>query len=335
MKTEKMKVFHGPVNYGTQAGMLAAGLRSRGIEAISAVESDSFNRKTDIIIGKGYSTFYPIRKIQLFFFFLRMFSHYNIFHFYFGKSLLPNNRDLSLYKLFGKKVVMEYLGTDVDLWLGYNGVDWRGRPVDRVALTKRVKRQAKQVDRQITCCTPLYEFVDNSIVLPLALDLEEYTYTPRNNKTGVLTIMHCPTNRMAKKSDYIEAAIDKLKNEGYVFNYKCVTNVTHAQLKEEYRDSDVVIDQLNRWYGTVGVEAMALGRPLICTIHPHLCLYDKRFEDMPIINADIKTIYQVLKNVLDGKYDLERIGRESREFVEKVHSLDVVTDQLIDIYKSL
>ena len=110
--------------------------------------------------------------------------------------------------------------------------------------------------------------------------------------------MHAPTDRKAKKSDYIENAIAKLKSEGYTFNYKCVTNVTHAKLKEEYISSDVIIDQLNDIYGTVSVEAMALGRPVVCGMYPHYRLYDKRYEKCPIINADILTIYQVLKDII-------------------------------------
>ena len=332
---KKRKVFHGLVNYGTQAGMLARGLRKRGWDATSYEWDDSFDREIDFNLKKEMSKIRVIRWFECIFFFFKIFFEYDIFHFYFGRSILPYNIDLPFYKLFGKKTVMEYLGTDVDLWLGLNGVDWRGRPVDRVKLTKRVKRQSKQTNRQLTCCPPLYVFVDNSIILPLALDLSQYSYSPRVNNTGVLTIMHCPTDRMAKKSDYIETALEKLKSEGYTFNYKCVMNVSHDKLKEEFIDSDVVIDQLNRWYGTVGVEAMALGRPVICTMHRYLCLYDDRFTNPPLINADIIDIYDVLKDVLDRKYDLAKIGKESRAFVERIHSLDVVTDQLIGIYEKL
>lgn len=146
--------------------------------------------------------------------------------------------------------------------------------------------------------------------------------------------MHCPTNRKQKKSDYIEAALKRLESEGYKFRYKCITNVTHDQLIKEYISSDIVIDQLNGWFGTISIEAMALGRPVIAGYHPHLCHYDKRYENMPIINADIYNIYEVMKNVLDGKYDLEAIGEASREFVMKVHDVKTVTKQLIEIYES-
>ena len=331
-----MKVFHGLVNYGTQAGMFAKELRALGIPAISVVHADPSKRLADINMRYDLNQkSVVIRHLQRMWIKFSSFFKYNVFHFYFAKSLWPWNMDLPLYKLFGKKVVMEYLGTDVSLWLGLNGVDWRGRPVNRVKILRRTQRQAKLVHKQLVCAPNFYEVVDNSIILPLALDLSDYSFHQRHSDIKNLTIMHCPTNRLAKKSDYIEAALNRLKQEGYHFTYKCITNVTHARLKEEYISSDIVIDQLNGWYGTVSVEAMALGRPVISGFRPHLCHYDERYENMPIINADTYNIYDVLKDILDGKYDLNAIGQASREFAMKVHDVKSVTKQLIDIYESL
>lgn len=338
MKKEDMKVFHGIVNYGTQAGLLAQGLREEGIEAFSVVYDDSyFQRKVDFNVVRDITSKNSIvRHWKRLKFMLSMFRKYNVFHFYFGLTLLPYNLDAPFYRSFGKKVVMEYLGTDVSLWLGYNGVDGHGRPVDRIKIIKKVQKQASQFDRQLVCAPCYYPCVDNSTILPLALDLSTFSYHPLElypNKE--LTIMHCPTNRQQKKSDYIEAALDKLKLEGYHFKYKCITNVSHDQLKQEYITSDIVIDQLNGWFGTVAIEAMALGRPVVAGYYPHLCHYDKRYENMPIINADCYNVYDVLKDILDGKYDLEEISKKSREFVMRTHDLKSVTKQLIEIYETL
>ena len=331
-----MKVFHGLVNYGTQAGMLAKELRNQGVEAISVVRADPSRRVADINMRFDLNqNNVIIRHFQRMWIKFSAFFKYNVFHFYFAESLLPFNMDLPLYRLFGKKVVMEYLGTDVDLWLGYNGKDWRGRPINRVKLCRRVRRQAQLVNAQIVCNPQLYQFVDNSIMLPLALDLHSYSFHPRTVNYDNLVIMHCPTNRTAKKTDVIEAAINRLQNEGYKFQYKCIENVSHARLKEEYISSDIIIDQLNTWYGTVSIEAMALGRPVICTCLSHLARYDNRFDNLPIINADISNIYDVLKDVIEKKYDLESIGKASRNFVMSLHDVTSVTKQLIDIYESL
>lgn len=80
---------------------------------------------------------------------------------------------------------------------------------------------------------------------------------------------------------------------------------------------------------------MALGKPVVCGYQPHLCHYDSRYENMPIINASIYDIYAVLKDILDGKYNLEDISQKSREFAVKTHDLKAVTQQLINIYETL
>ena len=335
MKKEELCIFHGLHNFGTQAGMLADGLRKAGVKATSYVWNDASSRIIDVDLSNVLSRYRIVRWFQILRLFFECLKRYNVFHFYFGLSLFPNNLDLPLYRIFGKKVVMEYLGTDVDLWLGLNGVDWRDRPVNRIKLIKKVVKQSKLVDKQLVCSPHYYQFVDNSIILPLALDLELYNYKPRNFQYNNLTFMHCPTNQKAKKTKEIEEALQQLKNEGYNFNYKRIENVSHSKLKEEYESSDVVIDQLNSWYGTVSVEAMALGRPVVAGFYNHYLLYDERYDKLPIIQADVKTIYRVLKGILDGEYDLGAIAKDSRKYVEKIHSLENVTEQLINIYETL
>lgn len=335
MQKNDMRVFQGLFNYGTQAGMLAKGLRDIGIYSKSFVRGDSSKRLVDVDLSSRMSKVFIVRWFQVLVFYVKCLKNYNIFHFYFGKSILPMNMDLPLYHLFGKKVVMEYLGTDIDLWLGYNGTDWRNRPINRAKLVKRVARQAKMADVQLVCNNHLYQFVDNSIILPLAIDIDMFDFCPKKPNYKELIFLHCPTDRTAKKSDEIEAALNKLRDEGYSFKYNCVEHVTHDQLLKEYKEADVVIDQLNSWYGTVSVEAMAIGRPVICGIYRHYTMYDERFKELPIIPADVNSIYSVIKNILDGKVDLESIGEKSRKFVEDIHSLNKVTSQLVDIYSKL
>ena len=45
MKKKKLKVFHGLVNYGTQASVFSEGLKRRKITAFSVSADDNYNRK--------------------------------------------------------------------------------------------------------------------------------------------------------------------------------------------------------------------------------------------------------------------------------------------------
>ena len=65
---KKRKVFHGLVNYGTQAGMLARGLRKRGWDATSYEWDDSFDREIDFNLKKEMSKIRVIRWFECIFF---------------------------------------------------------------------------------------------------------------------------------------------------------------------------------------------------------------------------------------------------------------------------
>ena len=44
---KRLNVFHGLVNYGTQSGYIAKGLRLNGVNARSYTKVDAFKRETD------------------------------------------------------------------------------------------------------------------------------------------------------------------------------------------------------------------------------------------------------------------------------------------------
>ena len=53
MRTKELRVFHGLVNYGTQAGLFARALREAGVEAISVAFPDPFKRHIDVELLHG------------------------------------------------------------------------------------------------------------------------------------------------------------------------------------------------------------------------------------------------------------------------------------------
>ncbi|MFS8083526.1 MAG: glycosyltransferase [Ginsengibacter sp.] len=342
-----MKVFHGLVNYGTQAGLFAQGLRDAGIDALSVSSSDPFKRKIDIELVQGNSYIEKIftkswNWIRRFYWFFR----YNTFHFYFGTTLFPNQKDLPLYRFFKKKVVMEYLGYDVQLYQNsldkYEITNIKYYKPQDISLTDdtikkaRLKSESRYLNKKLVCAPYISEFVQGSTVLPLAIELNEYEYSPKEIPGDEIVIMHAPTSRENKGTSFIMQAIGQLRGEGFNIRTLLIENISHDKLKSKYLDCDIFIDQiLAGWYGTASIEAMALGRPTVCFIRDSYFEYIDFGEDIPIINANPSTIYQVLLKTIQEKHLLPEIGKKSREFVEKVHDLNVVTNKLINIYRSL
>ena len=347
MDRSKMKVFHGLVNYGTQSGFLARELRKNGIFAKSVTRYDRFNRVTDIklkhsgsnIIEKLYN--YIWNNIYL----LYCFYKYNIFHFYAGKSLTKNQWELPFYKLFGKKVVFEYLGIDVQQYkysvenYKYTNIIYLIDEEDAEEhdnnIQQMLKRHNKYADLQLVCAPSYSQHVPGSIVLPLGIDLEEYDFTPIPAQNGKLKIMHAPTHRGNKGTKYVIDALNKLIEEGYQIEKILVENVNHDKLKELYKQCHIFIDQLFGWYGTASIEAMAIGRPVVCSHNPEFYKYVDYGEQIPMIHATPDNIYDKLKNLIEEQEKLSKIGKESRKFVEDIHDIKKTTEFLIGRYKKL
>lgn len=325
---------------------MSKGLREDGIDTISVSFPDKLKREIDIELSNGGNLIEKsakhlwnwARRIYWFF-------RFNTFHFYYGSSLFPKQWDLPLYKLFGKKVIMHYLGNDVQgykksvekfKWTNMPGFIGSMNPelYDK-NIEVRMTFESRFADLQLVCA-PLYsEFVPNSIVIPLALDLKSYEYTihPHND---IIIIMHSPTNRGFKGTDYIIAAINKLIREGAAIKFKLVENVTHSQLKEEYKKCDIFIDQIMAgWYGTAAIEAMALGRPVICSIRESYFEYIDYGNKIPIIHADPDCIYDSIKYLIENKEKLSEIGVASRKFIEEVHDYRKISNALIKLYSKI
>lgn len=349
MSTRKIKVFHGIVNYGTQAGLLAEILRkNHGIKALSVGAPDSFKRIIDVELKHGGNIIQKIFRHswnQIFLF--SCFFRFNTFHFYFGKTLSTSQFDLPFYKFFGKKVIMHYLGNDVELYqwskdtYEITNMDnmltpEMGKKHDRIIL-KRLKFEAKYVDYKVVCAPQYSPFVPDSEFIPLALDLSNFKFTKPLDFHGELNILHASTNRKKKGTQFLIDAVNRLKEEGYKINLDICENISHSELKERYKKCHIsVVALIGGWYGTAGVEAMATGRPIVTFIRPSLFKYTNlKREDLPIISAHKNNIYDVLKDVLNNKFDLEKLSYDSYDFAHKFHNPDKIVKRFLEIYQSL
>jgi glycosyltransferase involved in cell wall biosynthesis len=345
---KKPRIFHGRVNHGTQAGLFAQELRKNGYMALSVVHPDPFKRITDIELKHGGNFFQRLyNHLWNFLFRISCLFKFDIYHFYYGETLLPYQIDLPILRFFNKKIVMEYLGNDIQgyqqsvekyKWTNINhmmNAD-EGAQYD-IVIKRRYENEQKFVHKSLVC-SPMYsEFAPNAEVLPLAIDVSQFLFNNLPEFNGTFKIMHAPTHRGFKGTNFIESAINKLKTEGYAIDFDLVEGVTHSELVTRYKMCHLFIDQImGGWYGTASIEAMAIGRPVIVSIRESYFPYIDFGQEIPAIHADPDNIYEVLKNTLDKGFDyLVDKGKAGRTFVEKYHDVKIVTQKLISIYNQL
>ena len=128
--------------------------------------------------------------------------------------------------------------------------------------------------------------------------------------------------RNIKGSPFIRQAVERLIHEGHKIELVHLTEIPSSQMRFYQAQADIVVEQLRYgWWGSTGVEAMALGKPVICYLRPswkdfffeNFPEYDK----LPIVEATVDTIYDSLKLLIEDEEYRLRKGKESREFAEQ------------------
>ena len=164
------------------------------------------------------------------------------------------------------------------------------------------------------------------------LDLDRLKPAPAPSRKGrPLRVAHAPNHAHFKGSRFLEAAIHRLTGEGYAIELVRVSGVTNEKVIELFAGCDLVADQfIAGFHGYTALEAMALGRPVLCFLRGPEMMMDP--ATCPIINTCPETVYDVLLACLLGRLDLDSLGRQSRAYVERHYSLKAVAVRLGRLY---
>ncbi len=246
--------------------------------------------------------------------FARLAPRTDVFHFYFGLTLVPKSLQFPLLQALRKKSVFHYLGSDI-----------RGKSPDELAYGKRA-------DAEIVGSYDAVRWVPEARVIPPGLDLRDFTPVPPSDSARPL-VVHAPSNREKKGTQYVIEACDQLDVE-----LDIIEGVPHEEARERYARADVVVDQLNAgWHGVFALESMALGKPVVTHLMPDVV--ERSAEGfgvrVPIVPATRETLTETLRRLIDQPALRREIGAASRAYVEQVHDIDRVAARLLDVYRSL
>ena len=208
----------------------------------------------------------------------------------------------------------------------YLGSDIRGKTPDELAY-------GKKAGAEIVGSYDAIRWVPEASVIPPGVDLAAITPAPPSGR-GRPVVVHAPSSRRRKGTDHVLHAC-----AGLDVDLRIVEGLHHEEALALYRDADIVVDQLNAgWYGLFAIECMALGKPVVTFLHEEAT---RRTEaayglPVPVVNASADTLRDRLEELValgpDGRGE---IGAASRAYVERVHDLELVTDQLVALYESL
>ena len=310
---KRLRVVHCPVNTAGVPWQNVEALRRHGVDAKLVVfERYRLHPEADWSLDRhgGFARRQATQWAAL----ARVLPHTDVFHFYFGLTLVPKSLQFPILHAFRKKSVYHFLGSDI-----------RGRTPPELAYGKRA-------DAQIVGSFDALRWVPEAEMIPPGLDLRPFTPVPPSDRRRPL-VVHAPSNRSKKGTEDVIAACALLPVE-----LDLVEGVPHDEARERYGRADIVVDQLVAgWHGIFALEAMALGKPVVAYLKPEVVERTERAygTKVPIVPATADTLVEALRPLVADAELRRRIGAESRAYVERVHDIDVIADRLVDLYSRL
>lgn len=337
-----MKVLH--LSFGGQMIEMCNALKDLGIDATSChFRERTFRFKPDICLHlEKYSKEKMEEKRAEFFH--QAVQDYDVFHFHFGETFFPDCSDLPILKEMGKKVVIQHRGSDVRVLAiarSFNNPFVRiklGRSRKMSAIDTKLKELSSYIDHAIVADYELYPYIrgyyKNIHIIRQAINTNKFIPEYPSPLQDKPLIIHAPTDTNVKGTEYVLDAIKRLERKSLSFEFKLIEKMQHEEALKLYRTADIIIDQLLIGsFGIFSLEAMALGKPVVCYIRDGM---DGKYPGkLPIVNANPDTLYDTLKYLIKNPEKRYKIGYRGRRYIEKHHDSVMIAKQLVDLYKSL
>ena len=310
----QLRVVHCPVNFAGIGWTNVQALRRKGIDARLVV----FNTQPahpeadeDLHLPPGPAW---RRQAMQFRALAKLLPSTDVFHFYFGLTLVPKRIQFPILKAARKKSLFHFVGSDI-----------RGKTPDELAY-------GRLADAQIVGSYDAARWIPEAEVVPPGIDLSAIEPVPPR-ADGPVRVAHGALSRRRKGTELVVAACEELGLELDV-----IENVRHDEVGPRLAQADIVVDQLNSgWYGLFAIEAMAYGKPVVGYIHDEAATRTAAAfsVDLPIVRTTKETLAADLRPLLESAEERRARGAAGRSYVERVHDADKMADRLIDIYSRL
>lgn len=345
-----MKIIHLPTATGNHGYSLACAERRAGHESHALVVGNNpLNMKADEVIKlPSNKLLSAIKKARLAW---SIRNKYDVFHFNFGQSLINYHPkilrylDLPLYKgakfaTFNGSDVRQNISRDHNPYSPFLEGSSTFQYMPDQEKRERIQLLFRHLDFAFAQNPDLLNFLPNDKAAFLPYIKESWfdglgMIKKRVNKR--FKIVHAPTNRSLKGTDYIVDAINLLK-QSYAIDFVLVEGMSHEEAKRTYASADLMIDQVRLgWYGGVAVEAMRMGVPVAVYINPADLKFIPRNMRNDLNEAFLQinpfNIYEQIAGILDSEVKYQTLCESSIDFVNTYHDPDKVIHQVLSKYE--
>ena len=310
----------------------------------------AISRKRNEIAGKNLFLKLALSfslKLASLLLFLYSLIRYDVFIFGYRESFFTKCRflDLPLLKLFGKKLIFVFNGSDArppycdGAFLPYPEItDIR----TLIRSSAKRKRDLKTIEKFADYCIvhpptailfekPCLSFFHLGI--PVRLD-EEAPPAPEDGHDRGVTVLHCPSHPEAKGTMVIRETIKKLSQK-HLITYIEVIGKPNSFVREKLNECDFVVDQLYSPTPMPGFvsEAATFGKPAV--ICGYYCREIQELLPETLLPpshychpADLEKAIEKL--IIDREFRLE-LGAKARRFVETQWEPETVARRFLQV----
>jgi hypothetical protein len=344
-----MKIFIGTHENCGIIHNLENGFKQLGHTVTSCVKSrDSFFNvhKYTLDLATKDRSYFNIPIIRSLFFKLNNYKKHleirNIFHkniiendlfIYTWDTLLPNLYDLEVLKKRNKKIVFLFIGSDIRNAQAFSqqypniSIPWPDYIINSTVVEK------------LNFIRPIEYYADLILSVPdqsgLLIRPYDHLYLPfrvdsvvfkiPNNET--LRIVHAPSIRDIKGTSHVLGAIDKLKKEGFLFDFILLENKTNDVVLKELELADIAIDQVYlHGPAMFATEAMASG----CAVATNYLEEYKDIFPAPVCSVNEFNLYEGIKKLITDKEYRLNLANQGRQFVENFNNPVQIAKEILN-----
>jgi glycosyltransferase involved in cell wall biosynthesis len=127
------------------------------------------------------------------------------------------------------------------------------------------------------------------------------------------------------------AAVDAVRARGIPIRLDLVEGVSRDEALARCAQADIAIDQLKiGWYGGFAVEAMALGKPVLCHVQDESPGDNPFGRELGLVRTTATSLVDDLIALIEDPERRRQAGAAGRAFVERHHDPRAVARRVLD-----
>lgn len=271
---------------------------------------------------------------------------------FFDEMPLLSFLEFQLIHLAGKKVILNPYGGDIqypEVWSSSSDKTmhvlfkaWMQDPYYSNVETSKTKKNIRYCERHADAIIASLEWPDYLSKIDYYFHMRINPSVPNRDKNAPffsdeIKILHATNHPHFKGTEYIKQAVRELSQSGVKCSLKILEGTENKIVLREVDKSDIVIDQLLAGaYGRLAIEAMALGKPVMCYLREDFIKIYPQWNQCPIINVNIDTLKdKILEFISLSINKRQEIEDKSKEYIEKFHSPKYVGEKLSAIIQEV